>query len=386
VAVVGAGAFGGWTALQLLRLGARVTLIDAWGPGNSRASSGGETRVIRGMYGAGELYTRWVVRALELWRETARHTGLDLYHQTGALWMFRGDDAYARSSRPILEAAGLPLERLEEVEARRRFPQIDFQGVRSVWFEPEAGYLTARRACQAVARLVEAEGGEIRRAAAMPGLVRSGRMASVRLLGGAGLAADAFVFACGPWLGGLFPEVIGERIRPTRQEVFFFGPPVVNARFAEGSFPVWVDFGERIFYGIPGNEHRGFKVADDTHGERIDPTTLERRPDEAALERARGLLRERFPALADAPLLEARVCQYENTRDGHFVIDRHPDAANAWLVGGGSGHGFKLGPAVGERVAAQVLGREEPLPELSLERLDRLEGPERSQLETGEGP
>lgn len=386
VAVIGAGAFGGWIALWLRRLGARVTLIDAWGPGNSRASSGGETRVIRGMYGAGELYTRWVVRAFELWRETARQTGLDLYHQTGALWMFRGDDAYARSSRPILEAAGLPLERLEAVEARRRFPQIDFQGVQSVWFEAEAGYLTARRACDAVARLLEAEGGEIRRAAAMPGLVRSGRMASVRLLGGAGLAADAFVFACGPWLGGLFPEVIGERIRPTRQEVFFFGPPVVDARFAEGRFPVWVDYGERIFYGIPGNENRGFKVADDTHGERVDPTTLERRPDEAALERARGLLRERFPALADAPLLESRVCQYENTRDGHFVIDRQPDAANAWLVGGGSGHGFKLGPAVGERVAAQVLGREEPLPELALERLDRLEGPERSQLETGEGP
>jgi len=386
VAVVGAGAFGGWTALQLLRRGARVTLVDAWGPGNSRASSGGETRVIRGMYGAAGLYTRWVVRAFELWRETARRTGLDLYHPTGALWLFRGDDAYARSSRPILEAAGLPIERLDPAEARRRFPQVDLQGVEHVWFEAEAGYLTARRACQAVARLVEAEGGELRQAAAMPGPVRSGRMASIRLLGGAGLAADAFVFACGPWLGGLFPEVVGERIRATRQEVFFFGPPGVGARFAEGSFPVWVDFGERIFYGIPGNEHRGFKVADDTHGDAIDPTTLERRPTEAALERARAILRERFPLLAGAPLLEARVCQYENTRDGHLLLDRHPEAANVWLAGGGSGHGFKLGPAVGEHVADLVLGREEPRPELSLGRLDRLEGPEKSQLETGEGP
>ena len=386
VAVVGAGAFGGWTALWLRRLGARVTLVDAWGPGNSRASSGGETRVIRGMYGAAEVYTRWVVRSFALWRETARATGLELYHPTGALWMFRGDDAYARSSLPILEAAGLALERLEPAEAGRRFPQVDLGGVRSVWLEPEAGYLTARRACAAVARLLEAEGGERRRAAAAPGPVRSGRMGSVRLSDGTELAADAFVFACGPWLGELFPEAVGERIRPTRQEVFFFGPPAADPRFAEGGLPVWIDFGERIFYGIPGNEDRGFKVADDTHGEPIDPTTLERRPDPAALERARGLLRERFPALAEAPLLESRVCQYENTRDGHFLIDRHPEAADAWLVGGGSGHGFKLGPAVGERVALQVLGREEPMADFALERLDRLEGPARSQLETGEGP
>jgi glycine/D-amino acid oxidase-like deaminating enzyme len=338
------------------------------------------------MYGAAEVYTRWVVRAFELWREVARATGLDLYHPTGALWMFRGDDAYARASRPILEAAGLALERLEPTEARRRFPQVDFQGVERVWFEPEAGYLTARRACQAVARRVEEEGGEVRRAAATPGPIRSGRMAALRLSGGAELAADAYVFACGPWLGRLFPEAVGERIRPTRQEVFFFGPPPGEAPFSEGGFPVWVDFGERIFYGIPGNENRGFKVADDTHGEPVDPTALERRPSEAALERARELLRERFPALAGAPLLESRVCQYENTRDGHLLLDRQPEAANAWLVGGGSGHGFKLGPAVGEHVAELVLGREEPHPEFSLERFDRLEGPEKSQLETGEGP
>ncbi|HUP43303.1 MAG TPA: FAD-dependent oxidoreductase, partial [Thermoanaerobaculia bacterium] len=219
-----------------------------------------------------------------------------------------------------------------------------------------------------------------------PGPVRSGRMGSLRLSDGSELAADAFVFACGPWLGGLFPEAVGERIRPTRQEVFFFGPPAGDRRFAEGGLPVWIDFGERIFYGIPGNEDRGFKVADDTHGEPIDPTSLERRPDPAALERARGLLRERFPALAEAPLVESRVCQYENTRDGHFLIDRHPEAGDAWLVGGGSGHGFKLGPAVGERVALQVLGREEPMADFALERLDRVAGPERSQLESGEGP
>ncbi|HEX6201290.1 MAG TPA: FAD-dependent oxidoreductase, partial [Thermoanaerobaculia bacterium] len=241
----------------------------------------------------------------------------------------------------------------------------------------------------AVVRAVEAEGGEVRRAVAAPfpdQAVRDGRLERLRLADGSELAADRFVFACGPWLGALFPEAVGRRIRPTRQEVFFFGPPAGDARFAETGCPVWVDFGERIFYGVPGNEHRGFKVADDTHGEEVDPTTLERRPTSEALERARALLRERFPAMAGAPLLEARVCQYENTADGHYLIDRHPEAGNVWLVGGGSGHGFKLGPALGERVAGWVLGDEEPPAQFALERLDEIEGPERSQLETGEGP
>jgi glycine/D-amino acid oxidase-like deaminating enzyme len=383
---VGAGAFGGWTALSLRRLGARVTLLDAWGPGNARASSGGETRVIRGVYGPDHLYTRWVVRAFELWRESAAAWGLDLYHPTGALWLFRTDDAYVRASLPAMAEAGLPIEHLALPEARRRFPQVSFDGVASAYLEPQAGYLLARRACQAVARAVVAEGGEVRDAAATPGPIRGGRMEALRLAGGGELAADAYVFACGPWLPGLFPEVVGERIRPTRQDVFFFGLPAGDRRFEEGSLPVWIDFGERIFYGIPGNEGRGFKVADDTHGGTVDPTQLERLPLLEDLARARAVLGERFPALAGAPLVEARVCQYENTPDGHYLIDRHPEAGNAWIVGGGSGHGFKLGPALGERVAAWVLGREEPLAKFALARLEVPQGPERSQLRSkGDG-
>lgn len=389
VAVIGAGAFGGWTALWLRRSGARVTLVDSWGAGNSRSSSGGETRVIRGMYGPDRVYTDWVVRSFELWRDADRRWGERLYHPTGTLWMFRRDDAYARASLPTLEAVGLPVERLDPGEAKRRFPGVDFTGVRSVYYEAEAGYLAARRACQAVARAVTEEGGEVVTAAVRPGAVESGRMSSVRLSDGTDLAADRFVFACGPWMGGLFPEVVGPRILPTRQDVFYFGVPPGERRFGDDRFPVWVDFGERIFYGIPGNEERGFKVADDSHGEPVDPTTLERRPTAENLARARALVAERFPDLAGAPLVETRVCQYENTPDGHYLIDRHPEAENVWLLGGGSGHGFKLCPALGERVARWVLEREEPLERFALERLERLEEhPERgrSQLESGEGP
>lgn len=369
VAVVGAGAFGGWTALWLRRRGCRVTLLDAWGPGSSRSSSGGESRVIRGVYGPDQIYVDWVARSFAVWRESEERWSTRLYHPTGALWMFSGSDTYARSSLPFLTAAGLPVHELELGEARQRFPQVDFTGIRSAFFEESAGWLAARRACRTVAAALVAEGGEVRQAAALPGAIRGGRMERLALADGTALEADAYVFACGPWLGGLFPEVIGDAIRPTRQEVFFFGTPAGDARFQEGVMPVWLELGEHSFYGIPGNDHRGFKMADDTRGEPIDPTFGDRTPTPALVEKARRYLALRFPALAGEPLVESRVCQYENSPDGDFLIDRHPDAGNVWLVGGGSGHGFKLGPAVGEHAAGLVLGEGTPLPRFSLQRL-----------------
>ena len=116
IVVVGAGAFGGWTALQLRQKGADVTLLDAWGPGNSRASSGGETRVIRAIYGADRVYVEMVKRSYELWE------ALDpsLYVETGALWMHRGDDAYVRSALPILQDLGFIVDKFTVSEAARR--------------------------------------------------------------------------------------------------------------------------------------------------------------------------------------------------------------------------------------------------------------------------
>ncbi|OLD59450.1 MAG: hypothetical protein AUF60_05530 [Gemmatimonadetes bacterium 13_1_20CM_69_28] len=193
----------------------------------------------------------------------------------------------------------------------------------------------------------------------------------VRCSDGSELAGDAYVFACGPWLGKLFPDVIGDRVRATRQEVFFFGTPPGDARFTEEALPVWADHANHFMYGIPGNEWRGFKVADDARGPVFDPTAGERLPSPEALRSARDYLAFRFPALKDAPLLEARVCQYENSPDEHFIVDRHPRADNVWLVGGGSGHGFKHGPAVGELVAGLVLDGHAPDPQFRLDRFGR---------------
>jgi len=182
------------------------------------------------------------------------------------------------------------------------------------------------------------------------------------------LTADYYVFALGPWLGKIFP-FLTSIITPTRQEVFFFGTPAADVRFTEAQLPTWIDGGKNPFFGVPGNHWRGFKIADDTRGPVIDPTTVERQISEEKLASARAYLRTRFPALADAPLVESRVCQYENSTDHNFILDRHPDAGNVWIVGGGSGHGFKHGPVMGEMVADAVLDLKQPPKETGLGRL-----------------
>jgi glycine/D-amino acid oxidase-like deaminating enzyme len=369
VAVIGAGAFGGWTALCLQRQGARVTLLDAWGPGNARASSGGETRVIRATYGPRAIYTRMAARALDLWKEHDRRWRTRLYRGTGVLWLVETDEEYERAALPILREAKVAVEELSAAEVARRFPQIDTAGIRWAIFERDGGYLLARRACAAVLEAFLEEGGHYRQLAVAgpveaPGVAGRG----LRLADGEHLAADRFVFACGPWLGALFPDVIGERVRPTRQEVFFFGTPAGDRRFNDDALPVWAHHGSRFMYGIPGNEWRGFKIADDTRGPLFDPTNGDRTVAPDSVRAVRAYLATRFPGLKDAPLLEARVCQYENSPDEHLIIDRHPRAEHLWLVGGGSGHGFKHGPAVGELVARLVLTGEAPDAQFRLSR------------------
>jgi sarcosine oxidase len=375
VAVVGAGAFGLWTALHLARLGAKVDLIDAWGPGNARSSSGGDTRVIRAIYGTDRTYVEMVKRSFELWEGIRVSSDEPLYVETGVLWMHRGDDAYVRSSVPVLESLGFPIEQIDIANAAKRYPQISFRGIKSVWLETRAGALSARRACVAVRDAFEQAGGAYRTATVKPGAIVNGAMTAIRLDDGSSVEADAYVFACGPWLGRVFPEVVGDRILPTKQEVFYFGVPSGSSHFAPGQMPIWMDFGPRIVYGFPDIHGRGFKVADDTRGEHFDPTNGERNASAEGLAQARHLLAERFPELANAPLLSSEVCQYENSPDGNLIIDRHPGARNVWLAGGGSGHGFKLSPAVGEMTAAQIMsGADVP----TMFRLDRLSTVKRS--------
>ena len=368
VAVIGAGSFGSWSAWHLSRAGASVLLLDAWGPGHSRSSSGGESRIIRMGYGADEIYTRMAMRSLAMWRELFDHrAGQTLFHQTGVIMMAREGEPYSAATRDTLLRSGVPIEIVPAAELAVRYPQMRFDvpGIFGI-FEPESGALMARRAVAAVVGEAVLHGVSYS-TEAVSVLAGSGSRATVRTQSGGPIRAGTFVFACGAWLPKIFPDIVGKRIFPTRQEVFFFAPPPGDRRFAPHELPSWIDFTDpRGPYGIPDLESRGFKLALDRHGPAFDPDTGDRRPSAEGLAEARRFLAERFPALADAPLTESRVCQYENTCSGDFLIDRHPDFDNVWLAGGGSGHGFKHGPAVGEYLAQCVLERSAREPRFSL--------------------
>jgi sarcosine oxidase len=355
--------------LYLLRGGARVTLLDAWGPGNSRSSSGGETRIIRCTYGPSQPYTTMAALAMRLWREHETRWHRHLLHRTGVLWMATTpDDPFERSSLPVLREAGVAYEELSGREVGARWPQVNVEDVRWAIYEPEAGFLSARVACQAVLEEFLAEGGEYKQGVAMPDDLETGIPNGLALADSSRLNADQYVFACGPWLGKLFPKTIGNLVRSTKQGVFFFGTPAGDDRFSAARLPVWADHCDRFIYGIPATDGRGFKVADDTRGIEFDPTSGEREPSQDGLSLLRDYVAFRFPAMKDAPLLETRVCQYENTPDNHLIIDRHPEADNVCLVGGGSGHGFKHGPVVGTLVAELVMKGKHPEPIFQLAR------------------
>ncbi len=351
-AVVGAGSFGSWTAWHLRKAGLSVALVDAYGAGNSRASSGGESRVIRMGYGADEIYTRWAMRSLEAWQELSAGVEPPIFHSTGVLWMGRPEEPYMEATLAALHRAGVENESLERRELEKRYPQIGLGPIEWGILEQGSGALLARRAVAVVAARAEAA-GVLRVDAAVAPPDGRGRLDRVMLSSGEMLLARTFVFACGPWLGKLFPDLLGDRIFPSRQEIFYFGTAPGDPSFRPPAMPAWLDLTEE-WYGIPDLEARGFKLALDIHGPRFDPDTGDRAPTAAGIESTRRYLSRRFPALAEAPLLSAEVCQYENTSNGDFLIDRHPDFENVWLAGGGSGHGFKHGPAVGEYVTERI--------------------------------
>lgn len=359
-AVVGAGVFGAWTAHHLCSAGHKVILLDQYGPASMRASSGGETRIIRCSYGPDEVYTHMAKRSLALWSHFFAQTGRNLLRKTGVLWMAKPGLPYAEQSRETLRKFGIPFRDLSATDLQRQYPQIHTISGTVAIFEPESGALMARESVAAVVEDFVKRGGIYRLDAVQTPRGR-GKLDAITSSAGESIPADGFVFACGPWLGKVFPQILGNRIFPTRQEVLFFGIPPGGRRFEPSQIPVWIDFSDdRGMYGFPDLEARGFKVAFDHHGPLVDPDTLNRFVVPERVAAARAYVNERFPALGNSPIVDSRVCQYENTANGDFIIDRHPELENVWITGGGSGHGFKHGPAVGEYTAARLTGAANP--------------------------
>jgi glycine/D-amino acid oxidase-like deaminating enzyme len=367
VAVIGAGVFGTWTAEQLRRRGAKAELIDAWGPGHSRSSSGGESRMTRAGYGKDAIYTRMATASLAEWKGLSQASGLPIFHEHGVLFFFQGDNPYLADSLRVHRELGLPTLGLNAAEMARRFPMIDFTGVSAGMFEPGFGALMARRAVQTLAEGFVDAGGSRRTLAIAPPKAGGKTLTHVRNVAGGAVDADLFVFACGPWLAKLFPDLLGGRIVATRQEVFTFAPPAGDLRFQPGFMPGWADFnGGDVYYGFPDLEGKGVKFAHDAHGVEVDPDTQDRRFTDKALADVIAFRDRRFPGLRGAPLASAEVCQYENSSNGDLLIDRHPAWSNVLLVGGGSGHGFKHGPEVGRLAAELALQGKRPDPRFSL--------------------
>lgn len=352
VTIIGAGVFGAWCGWFLSERH-RVTLIDAYGPANPRASSADHSRVIRCGYGADGLYSRWARASLDDWRALEARTGRQLLVVSGALFLGPPGNTYIEATRSTLTSLGIAAEHLDLDQLTTRYPQLATDGLGAAVFEPAAGVLRARTAVRALVQSMVAERRLRYSVAQVAPVDEADALAPIRLASGEPLRADVTVFACGPWLPALFRGTVGTRIRPTRQEVLHFGAPPGDRRFSLQHLPVWIDFAAGL-YGVPDLDGRGFKVGIDRHGPPIDPDTHDRALEPGVVAQTRAWLGRRFPGLASAPLVDSHVCQYENTHSGDFLIDRHPVRSDVWIVGGGSGHGFKHGPAVGRYVTQLI--------------------------------
>jgi glycine/D-amino acid oxidase-like deaminating enzyme len=288
------------------------------------------------------------------WRALERRTGQHLFVQTGVLAFGPADSPFLDASQRALATRGIPHRWLAHDELTGRYPQLALQAGEAALHEPAAGVLLARRAVQALVSDAMRHGLSYRRCAVAAPVGEAG-VASVATTDGEPLDAGRFVYACGPWLRTLFAAELGTHLRADRAEVYFLGVPPGDDRFGGSAFPAWMDVSDGAeAWGIPDVENRGFKLAVDKLVIPADPDRMNRQGTEEFLALVRRYVAQRFPVLANAPVVETRVCQYEMADGEEYLLDRHPRFDNVWWVGGGSGHGFKTGPAVGGYAAAVV--------------------------------
>lgn len=335
VFVVGGGIFGVTAALALRARNCDVTLVDR---GTQLAESTDLSKVVRIDYGADEDYTALGERALDIWRRWPE------FHETGVTFLSRTPmqpGEFEHDSYALLVGRGHRLERLDAVAIAQRFPAYRPGAYVDGYFNPIGGWahataVLARLTADAVASGVE---------------VRTADVADL-----AELSADLIVVCGGAWVPQLLPE-LARSLRAVGQPVFHLRP-ADPAPFEAARFPVFgADISRTGYYGFPVN--RGIvKIAN--HGTGIvDPLT--RTVTDAQEAALRTMLRDSFPALAGAPIIERRSCVYCDTADGDFWIARHPDRSNVVVATGGSGHAFKFAPVLGEMIATIALDEPHPL-------------------------
>ena len=371
IAVIGAGIWGSSTAYYLQKNGHQVRLFDMWGPGNVLSGSGGTSRIIRLVYGADPIYTDLTFRAYDLWWNILGKKYLEHYQETGILWFFPGNDAnYVLSSRDRILDLGHAVDEVELMVAELTYPQISFEGLSRVFHEPKAGILAASKCCKSLVDLFISMGGQYLRGTATMVDPTSEKV----MIDGQNVVADRFIFATGPWTQKLFPEVLAQYTYISKQEVYHFSAPTsVLDQFYPPQMPMWLEYDPAgpLYYGMPMHLGKGFKIAYDDRSTIFNLDEDDRTIDLQQLESARTFIGKRFPALAGSPLSYAEVCQYDNSIDGHFIIDYHPFQSRFLLMCGSSGHGFKMGPAIGKLISDHI-SYDLPLPiDFKLQRFQR---------------
>ena len=358
VIVVGAGAFGGWAAMEMQMRGARVRVVDAYGPANSRATSSGETRGVRSSYGNevhGLLWGRWARESMGRWKEfDAEYGDGELYFETGDIILRDEDEPFLRNTRANWDELGVEYEFIDADEVARRWTIFDLDGITVGLYEPDAGVVRARRAMQVVADVFEDNGGEI-----VIGRVQNpgefeGDLAGITLESGETMEAETYVFALGPWFPKVLPELMSRRLRISLGNTLYFGTPVGDDRYTFPNCPSWNFRGVTGWPALPV-DNRGFRVRTGG-GPGDDPDEASRVLTWQGLHRGLSFVQQRFPEIAAEPILETRSCFYETSVDSNFFIDLYPGRSNMWLCGGGSAEAFKQGPTLGDYIARRVLG------------------------------
>lgn len=379
--IIGLGAMGSAAAAHLARRGGRVLGIEQFALGHSRGSSHGHSRMIRMCYYEHPDYVPLLRRAYELWRWTERTTGRPLLHITGGVYIGPPGSEAVNGAAVAAATHRLDHERLDRAALAARFPQFHVPEDHSGLFEPLAGYIVPEDAIEAHQSLARASGATLHENERVVSYRADG--ARVRVVTSrAEYDADRVVFACGAWATRVITD-LGIEVRATRQILGWVRPGNPEL-FAPGTCPVWAidcprDDGaggvrSGLYYGFPMNAGGtpGFKIARHAAGPTTDPDTDDFTPrpeDEADF---RPALRAFMPD-ADGPLLSMRICMYENSPDGHFIVDRHPKIPNVIIACGFSGHGFKFMPVIGEVLADMAIhgATRHPVGFLGLSRLTR---------------
>ncbi len=358
VVVVGAGIFGVASALALRARGHRVSIVDPGPVPHALAESTDISKIARLDYGADETYTTLMERSLEAFRRYNGRLPRPLFHETGVLFVSRSPMApgsFEYECFHMLTRRGHQLERLEATEIRRRFPAWQGQYVDG-YFNAQGGYVESSKFVAALLDEAVAAGVQLMVGEKIARIENEhGRVTGVVSASGQTLRADQVVIATGAWTTDLLPELSGA-LRSMGQPVFHLRPENPEL-FRPEVFPVFgADISRTGYYGFPINQDGVVKIANHGIGRAMHPESSERQvtPDE---ERSlRGFLAETFPSLSNAPIVYTRVCVYGDSRDEHFWISRHPDIEGLVVAAGGSGHGFKFGPVIGDLVADALFG------------------------------